>query len=517
MLIQHKDTQMLLLESQQAAVPQTANRLPRVPHAWDRDHLGLDINDPADNMNCAIASTAMINRFYGGDLAQDRIGYEVFSKEVDHYAAQVQLRAIETPVTIPHELAPGPERDLNYGYGMSMERIVAAGLYSLGQVPGPGSGWAQPDQIWAAATKEIDAGRPLMGVTCCHAVVIRGYELRGTHRILYLNDPWSGGSMPGQYAVDLDVPGRRLPALEGFFTWPTHSRVARMEATMTQDTDGDGVVDFDEIRRFHTSSNAKDSDFDLVDDKVDILSGVYELEHVYGYAWNPSYGNPGRDLDRDGKAPELDPDSDNGGCQDGDEDLDKDGFHNNSETGNFDPADDECGNLQGRLSYRYDVVNNQPNSMIKKVHDEGSIVVKLKRQAPGSDHFVDDGSTFTYLGFARTEIDNQGCILVGREIATGGGKFDSSNEGEIGGTSGNDGTLSIGAGAQVPGHSAASGCGIGGGNQIFRGLSFPACGGIRDPRGQPGSTMYRFNCSERVSLPDGSVGRMDAHGYVRVQ
>ena len=28
--------------------------------------------------NCAIAMVAMVNHYYGGDLSQDRIGYEIF-------------------------------------------------------------------------------------------------------------------------------------------------------------------------------------------------------------------------------------------------------------------------------------------------------------------------------------------------------------------------------------------------------------------------------------------------------
>ena len=68
------------------------------PMAWDKPHTPHRY-DPADNKNCGIAMIAMINNFYGGDLSQDRIGYEIFK-----------------------DRKPGPEEDLNYGYGLRRQQ-----------------------------------------------------------------------------------------------------------------------------------------------------------------------------------------------------------------------------------------------------------------------------------------------------------------------------------------------------------------------------------------------------------
>ena len=81
---QHKDTAMLLLESDRETGL----------HAWDKAHPGLDANDRADGWNCALAALAMINGFFGGDLSQDRIGFEIFK-----------------------DRKSGPEFDLNWGHG----------------------------------------------------------------------------------------------------------------------------------------------------------------------------------------------------------------------------------------------------------------------------------------------------------------------------------------------------------------------------------------------------------------
>jgi hypothetical protein len=64
---------------------QLENRRQNGAHAWDRDHKAYDEADPADNMNCVLASVAMVNRFYGGNLTQDRIGDEVLSSNGTNY------------------------------------------------------------------------------------------------------------------------------------------------------------------------------------------------------------------------------------------------------------------------------------------------------------------------------------------------------------------------------------------------------------------------------------------------
>lgn len=517
LIVQHKDSPMLLLESQQSGGPRTAGALPNPPHTWDGNHQALDMNDPADNMNCGLASMAMMNRFYSGDLTQDRIGYELFSKNINKYAGAIQARAILTPVTIPREKAVGPERDLNYGYGVSLEHLVAAGLFALGALPGPGSGYASTDDLWKAARTEIDAGRPLIGFTCCHLFVIRGYELRNGERLLYVNDPWSGPSMPGQYAVNLDASNRQLSQIDGFFTYPIQPAVARLEANYWKDNDRDEVSDFDEINRFQTNPNSKDSDSDGVHDKQDIESGIYELEHTYGYAWNPAYGNPGRDLDGDGKPTELDPDSDDGGCKDGDEDTDADGYHTLPESGNFDRTDDECGGLEGSVSFVSDVTRTDPNQIVKRGHTEGTVRVRLKPESPGSDHFIDDSSSFWVRGYSRIEIDyGKGCILFGREHGAGSGTF--ANATDIGATRGDDGTLAFSAEADLGyvARGSSGGCGrpTGSGQTAF-GLAFPDCDGVLSPKSPPGFVTYRFNC-KRSTNQNGFATQLVVKGYVRL-
>ena len=151
-LSQRKDTRMLLLESSRETGP----------HAWDVAHPALDENDRADSGNCALASIAMIARFYGGNLSQDRIGYEVFKDRV-----------------------AGPERDLNYGEGLSDEQVAKGLSFALNAAARPfvisGTDASAAATFWTTVKKEIDDGRPMIGLIRWllsgdgHAVVIRGY------------------------------------------------------------------------------------------------------------------------------------------------------------------------------------------------------------------------------------------------------------------------------------------------------------------------------------------------------
>lgn len=518
LLVQHKDSPMLLLESQQSGGPRTAGALPHVPHTWDGNHQALDVNDPADNMNCGLASMAMLNRFYNGDLTQDRIGYEVFSKNINKYAGAIQARAIQTPITVPREKAVGPERDLNYGYGVTLEHLVAAGLFALGALPGAGSGYASTDDIWKAVRTEIDAGHPLIGFNDSHLFVIRGYELRNGERLMYVNDPWSGPSMPGQYAVNLDASNRQLAPIEGYFSYPIQPGVAKLEANFWKDSDRDDVSDFDEINRFQTNPNHNDSDNDGVHDKQDIESGIYEEEHTYGYAWNPAYGNPGRDLDMDGKPTELDPDSDDGGCKDGDEDTDADGYHNlPAESGNFDRTDDECGGLDGSVSYVSDLSGTDPNQVSRHAHYEGTIRVRLKPESPGSDLYLDDGSSFWAKAYARQEFNlGNGCIIYTLGSGAGSGTFEDTR---IGATRGDDGSLAFSAEAMLGrvAQSAAGGCNLPGGTgKTEFGMSFPDCPGQQSPKSPPGLVTYRFNCNTTTNTM-GLTHHLVVKGYIRLK
>jgi hypothetical protein len=286
-------------------------------------------------------------------------------------------------------------------------------------------------------------------------------------------------------------------------------------AESTRDSDGDGVYDFDEINRFHTNPNNTDSDADGVR-----LSGhrdrrVYEDESRLGYAWNELTALAGTDAD--GKPTELDPDSDNGGCKDGEEDVSYDGYREDPEKGNFNQGDDECGSLRGNVSWSIDMVNTDPNEIAKAIHESGVILVRLKPESPGSDSYVDDSSTFNFRRTGRIEVNLGDCILVGRGTATGAGPF--LTNAEIGATRGDDGTLAFSAEAEVSGRNFTSGCGRPpASGPESRSMGFPDCTGKLDPKSAKGVRTYRFNCTT-APVPPGSGWKVNRTfgGFIRLE
>lgn len=294
MIMQHKDTAMLLLESKN----ETGD------HAWDVAHPDLDTYDPADNMNCALAAVDMVSTFFGASISQDRIGFEVFK-----------------------DRRGGPEEDLNYGDGFFDDDITKALTWALGAV-NPRPVPATLDVLWADIKQEIDAERPILATETEHAFVITGYGEDSDGRYAMINDPWWGS-----YAVNLDA-----ITWDTYWLLPAEPALIGEEAEIYMDSDGDGIVDFDETERFHTDPHSDDSDKDDVKDKDDVRASIFD-DH-FGYAVTGEL--EGRDYDGDSVAMEMDEDADGGGCFDGMEDFDLDGKYKEPETWNFDEKDDAC-------------------------------------------------------------------------------------------------------------------------------------------------------------------------------
>ena len=530
-LTQHKDTKMLLLEEQQE----------KGAHAWDVDHRSPSRVDPADTKNCALANTAMVNHFFGGDLSQDRIGYEILSRNVTKYVGPVSsTRATSyapgAPTTftlgeafggqlgtILKEVQSGPERDLNYGQGLDIPHTVAAMAYAMGAPPEVVLDYGTKDQFWSDLTSELKGGRPMVGANGHHAFVIRGYELRGRRRLIFINDPANG-----QQTIDIDA--ARLPASQlTTFKFLSTPKIARQEPEVTRDGDGDGVVDFDELERFKTNPMNQDTDADGVHDKQDIRAGVFEVEFDLGYAWNPGPNSPGRDFDEDGLPTELDADSDwpvggnsrgvSDGCLDGDEDKNGDGIHDASETFNFNPSDDKCARLRGVITYSYAMDNPTSQSIVKTTDETVVVQVKLKPDPNGSSgQYIDDGSTFSARATAHLEIDtgDPACTIWANEWFSASGAFDQPND-QLAGTRG-DSTLVVGAMADRRSQTFASVCTVGSGPGQSEGtVNLGECEG-KLSQTQGGQQTYVFDCTTKPTPGLGwNVSRYFIKGYVRVR
>jgi len=288
-IVPRKDTAMLLLEK----------NAPAGDFAWDAAHPDIDPNDNREVNNAFLASVAMVNGFLGGNLSQDRMGYEAFKGR-----------------------AVGAERDLAYGDALSKEKGIGVMLLAFGGVDEMCG--TNTTEIWNFLQESLAMGFPPIGAISSHAVVVTGSRIVtpggdgpvADERFVSVSDPYVG-----QYDVNFD--DQVFPCL-----WrPAAGTIigAFDDAGIASDSDGDGVVDFDEVERFGTDPNNPDTDQDGLNDKEDIAESVFEpgigYASDFAFVGDEFLGLPphGRDWDRDGLSKELDCDNDNDGVKDGDD------------------------------------------------------------------------------------------------------------------------------------------------------------------------------------------------------
>jgi len=270
---------------------------------WDAPHPATGAPRRHGDNYCERASISMLSSYYGGQLSQDRIAYEDYR---------------------------GTNNDL--GHHLINNTIIGDALLWAGISAERRSG----KPTFAQVKSWIDNSRPFVTLRPGHFRVVDGYresQSGGTTvQQVHLLDPWNNarwvnwssdttsavwvgpagpGGAPGVRS-DEDVDGDGVPD------------------TM-DDSDGDGLVDFDERNRFGTSPSNPDSDGDGVTDKADMREYVFNN--------TGQYSRRATDFDGDGLPKERDPDNDrrrNDGSPDGCEDANHNGRLDAGETSNFD-------------------------------------------------------------------------------------------------------------------------------------------------------------------------------------
>lgn len=301
--------------------------------AWDAPNPRLTINDTDLESEWCWATTAtMINNFYGGTVTQDETVYKI-KGDLLHDAD-----------------AGGTTSD-----------VKNALYYTLGGTASD-IDWLDVKPSATKIAGSIDAGNPILYAVSWksvggHIITIRGYKMiLGIFYVEVVNTDNSAKVDDWEWEWD---GGDAYYAFTGFvkssFT-PSTSAI-KSDERIAQHSDGDvnGVCDFDKEVRFQPGkvypSDAKrgldksksDTDDDGIPDKAEIMSWVFRKNTSTGLtdtllSWIGLYDRA--DVDRDGLYPEVDPDSDDGGLEDGDEDKDKNGVKDAGETDVFDPKDD---------------------------------------------------------------------------------------------------------------------------------------------------------------------------------
>lgn len=319
--LQHKDTLMLDLDRS----PETGQARWDSAHEDDGDEIVGNgtpmIANDLDRNYCARASISMLSSYYGGQLSQDRISYKVFGGDNQ------------------------PEGDLGHGDGFDTLQISSAVSWAIGD----GYTYKLLKPSYQQIIDWINAGRPIIACDFGHCFVIDGYLESDDQTVqqVYILNP-AGKS---NYANYHQLSYKDVIIIE---VWVGPAGVngapdVRSDEDVDQDgkpdtiddSDGDGISDFDERNRFaglfrSLDPNDLDSDDDFVTDKLDIREYVFDSEG------NHNWRDP--DIDRDDNRKETDPDNDhrlNNGSMDGCEDTNRNGKLDSGETSNFDPSEEK--------------------------------------------------------------------------------------------------------------------------------------------------------------------------------
>ncbi|HRW04835.1 MAG TPA: VWA domain-containing protein [Caldilineaceae bacterium] len=319
--VQHKDTPLLDLSQYNNFSGDGA---------WDKPHPADHRVTEHDNHYCQVAGMSMIASYYGGDISQERLSYYAIREWPDSKRGLDPDRTCLYPECMP---------DLKDDFWAGRNKGLEALAWSLGYA------WNDFSQIdryaydpptttipFGNIRSWIDANRPLLVAIPGHIMVVDGYRT-GPPQQIHLLDPWTSAQWVAYTSNSIQrinwIAVYKAPGTAGA---PPAARSD--EPSIWTDSDGDGVQDYDEVKRFHTNPFAVDSDDDWVRDKQDILETVYKLDGTYVYT-------PTRaDFDSDTLRKELDWDNDADNAPDGCEDVNVNGGYEPAlgESNNFDSA-----------------------------------------------------------------------------------------------------------------------------------------------------------------------------------
>lgn len=270
-------------------------------YAWDGSHTALANWKKHESMYCTPTAGKMLAQYKGGTITIEEVSYELWKDDT-----------------------PGPERDLGHGLGHTKDQGVKAITFAL-QCTAAQANVLNVQPTDAQLVAFIDDNRPLRYSTGEHAMVVDGYR-------------WVNKRLQAHY-LNTDNNGRTewhywLGAGAEDFSWcaaPVAGLTGRnTDPKVALDADGDGISDFDEEKRFLTDKTKVDTDNDKVPDKIEVVS----------YRYPSPVRAVGPDVDGDDLRTERDPDSDNGGCKDGQEDINRDGKRDVGESDVFKAIDE---------------------------------------------------------------------------------------------------------------------------------------------------------------------------------
>lgn len=334
---QRKDTRLLCLKPSQAA-PFLYDGIGCDKTHWDKPHQALAHPEGGPypdwgihgNKHCVRASISMIVSAYAETrLSQDRIAYE--------YAKGTGL---SPDYDLCHQSATHCSTDTGGACTGLLFWALGGGDYkkdlSLAEAATLGLEYKSA-VTWNDIKKAINDQRPIMSRWKHkyedHMRVIDGYYETPNETWIRVLDPFSGRPQWRKFGDDW------AKNFSGLWLCPPTTadiEVQFDDPKIATDSDGDGIVDFDEEERFNTDPNSKDSDGDNVSDLDEIRSYVFFFPEDAAFPSHPEA--TAANFDGDEWRKELDPDNDDDDYTDGQEDSNRNGITEGSdESSCFDP------------------------------------------------------------------------------------------------------------------------------------------------------------------------------------
>jgi hypothetical protein len=356
--LQRKDTKLLCLDECASDLDPSEKV---IGMRWDSEQPGLSMLEHGIG-NCARASISMMVSYYGKHLSQDRIAYYM-EEERPGAGDQSPEGDLAHQKGTKYSPLDGGEETLAIQWALNESVVFKHVNPTFSQL----KGW-------------LDDNRPIMirrinyaGLGILHVCVVDGYRVtydNGSKKEeIHILDPMVKPEKDfnmgwRQYPIPIAVGPTRQEIIEGIWVGPVSAPNARADETSIWiDSDRDGIMDFDERKRFHTDPLRKDTDYDGVDDKNDIREYVFNAQH--------KYAKRVADFDNDGVRKELDPDNDG--------DLVMDGCEDSNQNGKYEPARGESNNFDPQI--RLAACLGDPDFNISTIDKSGMMVYPVS--APG--------------------------------------------------------------------------------------------------------------------------------------
>ena len=286
---------------------------------WDRPHLDHSHYDEEESHRCWAVGAQILNHYYGGNITQDEIKLRFKNK-----LPQILSKDSSTTILLGaflHDIQGQMNKD---SFDIILPWVLNENviLNRTNHIPSK-----QNVEFW------LKKSTPLYIWDSTHIMILDGYKktIDGKIFVHLVNTDNDGNTA----WINLET-----TKLEGFIAPQVTGDVRKTDSLIHIDSDNDGVMDYDEIMRFGTNQNNADSDGDGIDDKTEIMSYTI-LEPISAAPTKIGIITLKKsDFDNDALRAEHDIDSDNGGVNDGNEDINHNGIYDENESNPFNPSDD---------------------------------------------------------------------------------------------------------------------------------------------------------------------------------